>query len=104
MTSTQDEGVYTKTRAYNFLKNLVGIRPKDPLNKRVFNLCFRGTEHVFIPKKKEDEITTIFKKIGVRERNEQYWNLKTQQQDVKKASQVFNETITLLEEEFKKAA
>lgn len=104
MTSALDEGAYTKTSAYNFIKRLVGIKPKDPLNRRIFNLCFRGTEHVFLPRKKEDEITTIFNKIGVRERNSQYWRLKTEEQDPQGASQVFNETISLLEKEFKEAA
>lgn len=104
MTSTLDEGAYTKTSAYNFIKRLVGIKPKDPLNKRVFNLCFRGTEHVFLPRKQEDEIITIFNKIRVQERNSQYWRLKTEEQDPQRASEVLNETITLLEKEFKEAA
>lgn len=103
MTSTQDEGVYTKTAAYNFLKRLLGIQPKDTINRKIFDVCFTNMEHVYRPKKRETEITEIFNRHQIPERNKLYWDLKKQQQ-AEKAKEVFKETVNLLEKEFKTAA
>lgn len=100
--SAQDDGVYTKTSAYNFLKRLVGIKPKDPLNRKIFYLCFSSAENFFLPKKQEEEIMKIFDKHKIPELNKKYWELK--QKKSEEAVSVFNQTIAILQKEFKEAA
>ncbi len=102
MVSTQDDGVYTRTAAYNLIKRLVGIKPKDTLNKQVFNLCFSNHEHVYRPKKRESEMVEIFRKHNVSELNKKYWALKKNKPE--QAKEVFNTTISLLASEFKQVA
>jgi len=102
MVSTQDDGVYTKTAAYNLIKRLVGIKPKDTLNKQVFNLCFSNHDHVYHPKRRESEMVEIFRKHNVLELNKQYWELKNKKPE--QAKKVFDTTISLLEPEFKQVA
>lgn len=102
MVSTQDDGVYTKTAAYNLIKGLVGIKPKDILNKQVFNLCFSGQEQMYRPRRQESEIVEIFRKHRISELNKKYWELKKQKSE--RAREIFDKTISLLESEFAKEA
>jgi len=102
MVSTQDDGFYTKTAAYNLIKRLVGIKPKNTLNKKVFNLCFSNHEYVYRPKKRESEMVAIFLKHNIAELNKEYWALKDEKPE--QAKKVFDKTISLLEEEFKQVA
>lgn len=70
------EGVYTKTQAYNFLKDLLGLSKKCFLNKKFFSLFFRESDDLYIIKRPEEIIKNIFTKEGIAELNRAYYQKK----------------------------
>jgi hypothetical protein len=65
MNSINNEGVYTKTQAYNFLKGLLGLQKRDVINKNFFFLFFRKEdsfpgEKIYSIRKPEDMVKKIF--------------------------------------------
>ena len=71
------DGVYTKTQAYNFLKDLLGVsRRKVLINKNFFFLFFKESDGMFFIKTSEDIIKSIFTKEGIAELNKLYYKNK----------------------------
>jgi len=70
------EGAYTKTQAYNFLKNLLGVSKKIIINKTFFSLFFKEYEGMYLIRKSEDSIKRIFTEEGIAEFNKMYYKMK----------------------------
>ncbi len=94
MVTTQDDGIFTRTAAFNFLKDLIGIKRRDTLNRQVFNLCFKENDGYFVLTKSDSTIKEIFQKNRIRERNQRYWSLK--KSNPEEAKRHFEETFLLL--------
>ncbi|HLP86717.1 MAG TPA: hypothetical protein VK153_02475 [Candidatus Paceibacterota bacterium] len=75
---SQMEGAYTRTQAFNFLKDLLGIpRKKSTISKEFFDLFFDEVDSGFyLLKKPEDFIRELFDKEGIAELNKMYYQKK----------------------------
>lgn len=100
MVSNLEDGIFSKTQAYNFLKRLLGIKSQNTVNRKVFELCFREMEGYWIPVESERFIQEVFSDLRIPERNKEYWNLKKKASE--KAVIFLNETFSLLEKQLKK--
>lgn len=73
MINDQD-GIYTRTQAFNFLKGLLGVSKGTLINLQFFRLFFSGVGGgKYLIKANEDSIRQIFKEKGIVELNRQYY-------------------------------
>ena len=80
MISNQD-GFYTRTQAYNFLKELLGVSKSVLINKSFFLLFFSESDGgMYVIKKPEDMIKNIFTEEGIVEMNKMYFQKKQEKQ------------------------
>lgn len=95
MTDTQQSGAYSKTGAFNFLKELLGLKKSATINKRFFELFFVEAEGFYFIKKPEDLIKNIFTENGIRELNKLYFQKKSENQKVE-AQQIAEGIIAVI--------
>lgn len=77
MVNRNDDGVYAKTDAYNFLKDLLDISHSVKIYRSFFNLFFTPLEEGFYKLNfTESEVIDIFNQGNIRDKNMQYFNLK----------------------------
>lgn len=75
MLFTQD-GIYSRTQAYNYLRILLGV-PKDAcINSDFFALFFQQSDEGFILKKPENDVERIFREHKIAEMNKEYFDAK----------------------------
>ena len=99
MVNNNDDGVYSRTRAYNFLKDLLGVSRKVLINKYFFSLFFEKLDDKdFIIKKSEDIIKSIFTKEGLAELNKQYYQSKQEKNPVE-AEKISEQVVQIVEKE-----
>ncbi|MEI6022882.1 MAG: hypothetical protein WCQ32_03530 [bacterium] len=65
-------GFYTKTGAYNFLKELLGVAKNVLIKKEFFNLFFEEVDGFFKIKKPEEFVRGLFEKNKIKESNFEY--------------------------------
>lgn len=94
MTDTQS-GAYSKTGAFNFLKELLGLKKSATINKRFFELFFVEAEGFYYLKKPEDLIRSIFTENGIRELNNLYFQKKSENKK-EEASQIAEKIIIVI--------
>ncbi len=98
MFTSHDDGVYSKTQAYNFLKELLGVPKGVLINKNFFSLFFSEFENgKYLIKKAEDVIINIFTEKGIAEMNKMYY-LKKQENQIDEANKISEIVITLVKE------
>jgi hypothetical protein len=68
----QEEGFYTRTQAFNFLKELLGISKHALINKDFFFIFFKESYGLFRIKKTEEEVKAIFLKNQISALNQRY--------------------------------
>jgi hypothetical protein len=73
MLNTQDEGVFTKTQAFNFLKELLCISKRCLINRKIVFLVFEQSDGGFFIKKPESEVRNFFKARKIPELNRDYY-------------------------------
>ena len=79
MVDTNSAGTYTKTAAYNVLKDLLGIPRSALINKNFFEIFFVESDGFYLIKKPEEIIRNIFAKNGIGELNKLYFEKKMKQ-------------------------
>ncbi|MEK7572620.1 MAG: hypothetical protein AAB493_02060 [Patescibacteria group bacterium] len=89
------DGVYTRTQAYNFLKNLLGVSKKVLLNKNFFCLFFKESDGMFLIKTSEDIIKSIFTKEGIAELNNLYYR-KKQEKNPAEAAKISQKVMQIV--------
>ena len=97
MIDTQASGAYSKTSAYNFLKNLLGIPKGRTINKKFFSLFFQESEGFYFIKKSEDLVLTIFTNQGIKELNKVYFEKKLNKDDAG-AKKIAEQVIDIVKE------
>jgi hypothetical protein len=92
MLSTANEGVFTKTQAFNYLKDLLSIPKKSTINKNFFRLFFKSADGLYMLKTSEEMIAEIFSEEGLVKLNSQYFELKKENLPAAKVlkSQIFS--------------
>lgn len=71
------DGIYGRTQAFNFLKDLLGIPKKVLINEEFFKLFFmKESEGYYLIKKPEVFIKELFTKEGIAELNKAYYQNK----------------------------
>ncbi len=92
MLSTANDGVFTKTQAFNYLKVLLKVPKKATINKNFFKLFFKSADGLYMLKTSEELIISIFSEEGLADMNQQYFILKTENATAAKVlkSQIFN--------------
>jgi hypothetical protein len=93
MIDTQSDA-YTKTGAYNFLKDLLGVSKKIIINENFFNLFFIESGGFYLIKKPEDIISNIFAKNGIAELNKMYFQLKQENNSIE-AEEIANQVMEI---------
>ena len=96
MISKQD-GSYTPTEAYNFLKGLLGVRKNVLINKQFFLLFFTKVDDFYIIKKSENIIKDIFTKGGIAELNKVYYQ-KKKAKEISAAKKIAEQVTSLIQE------
>ncbi|MCX6754367.1 MAG: hypothetical protein NTU81_00870 [Candidatus Nomurabacteria bacterium] len=76
------EGVYTRTQAFNFLKNLLGIPKRSLINEEFFMLFFIDSGNFYLIKKPEDIIKALFTQEGIVELNKTYYQKKLENNNI----------------------
>ena len=98
MITTQEEGIYSKTQAFNLLKELLGVPKNVLINKHFFNLFFDEIEdRKFQIKNTETFIKELFTKKGIVEMNRLYYQEKMKKR-TEMANACFKQTINLVRE------
>jgi hypothetical protein len=93
------EGVYTRTQAYNFLKDLLGVsRRKVLLPKKFFFLFFKESDGMYFIKKPEDIVRDIIKKEGIDELNNQYHKNK-QEKNLDEAEKISEKVMRVVKKD-----
>jgi hypothetical protein len=95
MITTQDTGVFSKTGAFNLLKDWIGIPKKATVNKQIFSICFKKTDLYYSSVIDESEMKAAFLDCKIRERNRDYWKAK-EAGEKEKALAILNGSISLL--------
>ena len=73
MINVQD-GIYTRTQAFNFLKGLLEVPKSVLINEQFFYLFFSNADGgMYLIKTREEFIRQIFKEKGIAELNRQYY-------------------------------
>ncbi|MFA6325172.1 MAG: hypothetical protein WCX46_03020 [Candidatus Paceibacterota bacterium] len=67
---------YTRTAAFNLLKEFLGIPKNALINRTFFNLFFLENDRTYILKKEEDEIRKIIQENNLKEVNAEYYKNK----------------------------
>lgn len=99
MNNSQEEGVYTRTQAFNFLKGLLGVKKNILISKRFFSLFFTGIEGgLYSIKSTEDTIKSIFTKEGIAELNKIYFQ-KIQAKEVNEAKEIYEQVILVIQKD-----
>lgn len=101
MVSIQEEGVFSRTGAFNFLKTLLGVPKKVLINKELFNKIFLQQEEdahdpgAYRIQYPEDKIKTVFEKQKLAERNREYYSHKTANnyEEMKKVKNEFHQIL-----------
>ena len=91
------EGVYTRTQAFNFLKDLLEIPKKAKINKTFFSLFFKECDEMFVIRKPEDIIKRIFTENAIARINEEYFLLK-EKGKLNEAHHVAEAVMTIIRE------
>lgn len=76
MINSAEEGVYTKTQAFNFLKDLLEVPHNVLISKKFFSLFFEDSDSFFVIKQPESKIESIFENLKIPERNRNYFEVK----------------------------
>jgi hypothetical protein len=76
MHDNQQEGFYTRTGAFNFLKVLLNLPKNALVNKDFFSFFFIEYEGVFKIRKTEEETKEIFSRNNIADLNQQYYQAK----------------------------
>lgn len=75
--SVNDPGVYTKTGAYNFLKDLLNVPRKNVfISKEFFSMFFKKIDSFYLIKSSEELVSSIFSEEGLVELNRHYFLIK----------------------------
>jgi len=99
MNNSQEDGVYTRTQAFNFLKGLLGVKKNILISKRFFSLFFIGIEEgMYSIKSTEDTIKSIFTKEGIAELNKIYFQ-KIQAKETKEANEIREQVILVVQKD-----
>jgi hypothetical protein len=94
---TDQEG-YSRTQAYKFLKNLLGVPKNVLIRKDFFNLFFQEADSsVYLPRKPEEVIQAIFTEKGIREINMAFHQKKCQE-NIEEARQLYSTLVKELKE------
>ncbi|HEY5589200.1 MAG TPA: hypothetical protein VIK86_09640 [Candidatus Paceibacterota bacterium] len=102
MLDTQSSDTYTKSRAYNFLKGLLGVSKNVIINRNFFNLFFYEDENFYFIKKSEKAVKKLFKKEGIRELNNLYFQKKSENK-IDEANEIAKNLLSTVSKSLKAA-
>ncbi len=92
------EGVYSRTQAFNFIKNLLGIPKKSLINEKFFKLFFiKESEGIYLIKKPEELIKGLFTKEGIVGLNKMYFQKKLENKNAE-AQEISQKVMSLVRE------
>ena len=90
------EGVYTRTQAFNFLKDLLGIPKKALISEKFFVLFFiEDSDRFFFIRKPEEIIKRVFTENGISELNKMYYKKKMEQKN-DEAKEIFEKVTQVV--------
>lgn len=85
-----NDGFYSKTCAFNFLKKKLGIPKSALINKNFFDVFFEEAEvGKYLPRCSEEDIEKIFLEKKIPQLNEEYYKKKryTQREEAKRIAE-----------------